>query len=60
MLDHGTADIAENLTQLYLFRESELQKAMIERSKAPLDGLKKVMMILLEVWEQVELQAAAA
>lgn len=58
--DHGNPEIVDNLTQLYLFCEGELQRAMIERSKAPLAGVKKVLGILLEAWEQVEIQAAAA
>lgn len=56
--DRGAADVVANLTQLYLFCESELQKCMIERSKAPIPGVRRVLKTLLEAWDHVEIQSA--
>lgn len=57
---HGNSDVVDNLTQLYLFCEAELQRAMIERSAAPLPAVKRVLSVLLEAWDRVEVEASAA
>ena len=53
-------DVVENLTQLYLFCESELQRAMLERSTAPLPGVKRVLDTLLAAWQHVEVETSRA
>lgn len=57
--DRGAVEVVDNLTQLYLFCESELQKCMIERSSAPIPGIRRVLKTLLEAWDHVEIQAAS-
>ena len=57
---HGSPEVVGSLTQLYLFCERELQRAMIDRSPAPLAGVKQVLTTLLEAWETVEIKAAVA
>jgi flagellar secretion chaperone FliS len=56
----GDQEIADNLLQLYLYCERELQQAMIDRSKAPLDGVTRVMRVLLDAWNHVDVEARAA
>lgn len=57
----GAAEpIANNLSSLYLFCEAELQKAMIDRTKAPLEGVNRVLRVLLDAWNHVDLEAKAA
>lgn len=53
-------EISENLASLYMFCETELQRAMIERSKAPLDGVTRVLRVLLDAWNHVDVEAKAA
>ena len=57
---HGSPEVVDSLTQLYLFCEAELQRAMIDRSPAPLAGVKQVLTTLLEAWDTVEIEAAVA
>lgn len=57
---HGSPEVVGSLIQLYLFCERELQRAMIDRSPAPLAGVKQVLTTLLEAWETVEIKAAVA
>lgn len=58
--DGQNQDLVQNLQQLYLFCEGELQTAMIDRTKAPLGGVQRVLRTLLDAWNQVEVQAQAA
>lgn len=57
---HGSPEVVDSLTQLYLFCEGELQRAMIDRSPAPLAGVKQVLTTLLEAWDTVEIEAGVA
>lgn len=57
---HDSGEVVERLTQLYLFCESELQRAMIGRTHEPLTGVKNVLDTLLEAWTHVEVSAAKA
>jgi flagellar protein FliS len=57
-LDSGPApQVAAELERLYLFVESSLQRALLERSVEPLPGARDVLAKLLEAWSQVELEA---
>jgi len=53
-------DVIDNLTQLYLFCESQLQTAMLERSADPLPSVKRVLETLLDAWQAVEVEAVRA
>lgn len=53
----SSEDVVDGLTQLYLFCESELQRALIDRSTEPLPGVQRVLRTLLEAWDHVEVQA---
>ena len=55
--DRGAVEVVENLTQLYLFCESELQRCMLDRTAAPIPGIRRVLKTLLEAWDQVEVQS---
>jgi flagellar protein FliS len=46
--------IAENLEQLYLFCEERLRDAGIQKSKAALPEVRKVLSDLLDAWQRVE------
>ncbi|MEL6431170.1 MAG: flagellar export chaperone FliS [Planctomycetota bacterium] len=56
----GAESISDNLGALYLFCETELQRAMIEREKAALPGVTNVLRILLDAWTHVDVEARAA
>ncbi len=56
----GNEDVVANLERLYLFCEAEIQRAMLDRSQAPLPGAKAVLETLLEAWSKVEVEAARA
>lgn len=56
----GGGEVVANLESLYLFCESEIQKAMLERTAVPLAGAKAVLETLLEAWSKVEVEAARA
>ena len=53
-------EVVDNLTQLYLFCEGELQRAMLERSTERLPSVKRVLETLLEAWQQVEVETVRA
>lgn len=54
-LDHTLNDeVTESLEQLYLFCESELTKAFVERSAAPLENVERVLRTLHQGWQHVE------
>lgn len=48
------SDVPQNLEALYLYCESELGKALVERDKAPLANAREVLSILLDAWKRVE------
>ena len=49
-------EICEDLERLYLFCESEIGRAMTERSSEPLGAVRSVLVKLLEAWQKVEVQ----
>ena len=53
-------DLTENLERLYLFCEDELFRAQQEEVLEPLEGVKKVLTMLLDAWKQLELQTGEA
>ncbi len=55
--DQADAQVVENLQQLYLFCERGIQEAMVERSVAPLESVKRVLGTLLEAWQHVEVES---
>jgi flagellar protein FliS len=60
-LDAGQApEVTANLEQLYLYVESVLQRALVERSTEQLPAARQVLATLLEAWTQVELDGAAS
>jgi flagellar secretion chaperone FliS len=52
-------DVAENLEQLYLFCESEMQRAMTGRDPSTLPAVRKVLSQLLEAWTSIEVRERA-
>lgn len=54
-LDHSLNDeVTEGLEQLYLFCESELAHALLQRTQAPIPSVERVLKTLLEGWQHVE------
>ncbi|MEM1453067.1 MAG: flagellar export chaperone FliS [Planctomycetota bacterium] len=53
-------EVVDNLTQLYLFCEGEIQRAMIGRTNEPLASVQRVLETLLEAWQHVEVESAQA
>ena len=54
-LDHEVApDVARNLNALYLFVESQIQEAILERAIEPIDHARRVLTRLYEGWKAVE------
>jgi flagellar protein FliS len=49
--------IAENLEQLYLFCEERLRDAGLQKSKAALPEVRKVLSDLLDAWQRVEVNS---
>lgn len=49
-------DVAANLEQLYLFCESEMQRAMNQRDASTLPAVRKVLSQLLDAWNQIEVR----
>ena len=49
-------EVAENLEQLYLFCESEMQRAMNQRDPSTLPAVRKVLAQLLEAWTALEVR----
>lgn len=58
--DGGDDDVPGNLERLYLYCESELGRALTEGDKAPLANARRVLEILLDAWNCVELGGSAA
>ena len=50
-------EVSANLEQLYLYVESVLQRALLERSTDQLPAARAVLATLLEAWSKVELGA---
>lgn len=58
-LDHSLNDeVTESLEQLYLFCGSELSKAVLERTSAPIAAVERVLRTLLHAWQHVETETA--
>lgn len=47
-------EVAESLTQLYLFVEGCIQRARREQSAEPLSGARSVLVTLLEAWTAID------
>ncbi len=57
-LDHSLNDeVTDSLEQLYLFCGTELSKALLNRTAAPIPGVERVLRTLLEGWQHVEAQS---
>ena len=56
--DLGGAEVVAQLKSLYLFCESEIARAMLERSTEPLPGVRSVLVKLLTAWQQAEAETA--
>lgn len=54
------ADVGDNLERLYLYCEDELGRASMERTTEPLPNVRTVLEILLDAWQQVDVQAQAS
>lgn len=52
---HG-GEVAQNLSELYVYMHRRLGEANIEQTRAPLDEVEHLLKILLQAWEQVETQ----
>lgn len=60
-LDHSVGgEISANLEALYLFCEDEFARAGLERSSEPLAGVKRVLEVLLDAWQRVEVESTQA
>ena len=55
--DVGGEELVEQLKSLYLFCETEIARAMVERIVEPLPGVRNVLVKLLEAWQQVEVES---
>jgi flagellar protein FliS len=54
-LDHSLNDeVTDSLEQLYLFCGTELSKALLDRSAAPIPAVERVLRTLLDGWQHVE------
>jgi flagellar secretion chaperone FliS len=49
-------DVGDNLERLYLFVENCLGQATLDRSTAPLQKARPILVTLLEAWNAVEIQ----
>jgi len=56
----GSEELVGNLERLYLFCEGEIQRAMLDRSAEPIQGVRSVLETLLEAWSKVEVEAGRA
>jgi len=57
-LDHSLNDeVTDSLEQLYLFCGTELSKALLNRTAAPIPSVERVLRTLLEGWQHVEAQS---
>ena len=52
-------ELAEELDRLYVFVEGQLNEAVLQQSKAPIDGAKRVLATLKEAWDQLEVNNSA-
>jgi flagellar protein FliS len=60
-IDHTAgADMTADLERLYLFCEDELGRAGLERSTAPLPGVRSVLNVLLDAWQRVEVETSTS
>ncbi len=62
-LDQEVSDdaaVPQNLERLYLYCEDELFRAQLDQSMEPLENVKKVLMVLLDAWKQLELETGEA
>ena len=57
---NGDGDVPKNLERLYLYCEDELFRAQFEKTMEPLENVKKVLMVLLDAWKQIEVDAGEA
>lgn len=48
------SEVPDNLERLYLYCEEELQRSLLDRNKAPLANVRRVLEILLDAWRSVE------
>ena len=51
-------DLAEQLDQLYAFVEMQINHAVVEQRVEPLDGAHRVLSMLKEAWDEVEVGEA--
>ena len=58
--DVGGEEVVDQLKSLYLFCESEISRAMLDRTIEPLPGVRSVLVKLLEAWQHVEVQSTGA
>lgn len=58
--EFGGGEVVEQLKGLYLFCESEISRAMLDRTTEPLPGVRAVLVKLLEAWQHVEVEDARA
>jgi len=55
-IDHSAeSEVTGNLEALYLFCETEIGRASIDRTSEPLAGVRDVLTTLLSAWRQVEI-----
>ncbi|MCP3914792.1 MAG: flagellar export chaperone FliS [bacterium] len=55
-IDHSAeTEVTGNLEALYLFCETEIGRASLDRSTEPLVGARDVLVTLLSAWRQVEI-----
>ena len=60
-IDHSAgSDITVDLERLYLFCEDELGRAGLERSTEPLQGVRRVLDVLLDAWQRVEVETSSS
>lgn len=58
--EHANTDVVDNLGQLYLFCESQIQNAMMDRTPENLPAVRRVLRTLLEAWDHVDVQSRHA
>lgn len=51
-------DVVENLEKLYIYCEDEIGKAGLERSTDRIAGIRRVLEVLLDAWQHVEIDEA--
>lgn len=52
-------DLAAQLNSLYLFVESQIREAFLERTAAPLRSAREVLSTLLDAWQAIEVGEAS-